>query len=306
MSNLSVFQDVGSQVLAMIEARPNLGASTKAKYKRAVLNYLETKASLTDVDALVAYAAKAPKSTRAFLKAALRIWGEGIELRAKAGATPENVHAVQAIVFRVQAINEAIKVEESKGKEVHAWLTQAQVKQMIDACSLTTLQGKQKRVILGLLVGAGLRRDELVNLTFDDIALIPSKGKFRTILNVEGKGKKKRAVPISDKLAAILDEWKVIVGDGKIARSVSRGGVIGDSISAVAVLNIVVSVGAKIGEHKLRPHDLRRTYAQLGYNAGVPVTQISRLLGHSSIATTQRYLNLELNLESTVSDFIPL
>ncbi len=33
-------------------------------------------------------------------------------------------------------------------------------------------------------------------------------------------------------------------------------------------------------------HDLRRTYAQLGYEAGVPITPISKLLGHASIATT--------------------
>jgi len=59
-------------------------------------------------------------------------------------------------------------------------------------------------------------------------------------------------------------------------------------------------------EARTRPHDLRRTYAQLGYNAGVPITQISVLLGHSSIKTTQEYLNLNLDLESTASDFVPL
>ena len=37
-----------------------------------------------------------------------------------------------------------------------------------------------------------------------------------------------------------------------------------------------------------------RPIAQLGYQAGVPLTQISRLLGHASLTTTQRYLNLDL------------
>jgi len=63
--------------------------------------------------------------------------------------------------------------------------------------------------------------------------------------------------------------------------------------------------GALIGQPALAPHDLRRTYAQLGYQAGVPLTQISRLLGHASLTTTQRYLNLDLDLDVTVSDFIP-
>jgi integrase len=61
-----------------------------------------------------------------------------------------------------------------------------------------------------------------------------------------------------------------------------------------------------IGIEKISPHDLRRTYAQLGYEAGVRITQISTLLGHAHVATTQKYLDLNLDLETTASDFIPL
>jgi integrase len=61
-----------------------------------------------------------------------------------------------------------------------------------------------------------------------------------------------------------------------------------------------------MGRPNLEPHDLRRTFAQLGYEAGVSITQISTLLGHATVETTQRYLNLELDLEMTASDFIPL
>jgi integrase len=56
----------------------------------------------------------------------------------------------------------------------------------------------------------------------------------------------------------------------------------------------------------LAPHDLRRAFVQLVYDVSAPITQISVLLGHSNAATTQRYLNLALDLETTVSDFIPL
>jgi integrase len=57
---------------------------------------------------------------------------------------------------------------------------------------------------------------------------------------------------------------------------------------------------------ELDPHDLRRTFEQIGYEASVPITQISKQLGHSSIITTQRYLNMDLDLVTTISDFIPL
>jgi integrase len=60
-----------------------------------------------------------------------------------------------------------------------------------------------------------------------------------------------------------------------------------------------------IGKPELQPHDLRRTYAELGRRAGVSIEQISRLLGHATIKTTQEYLNIELDLETTISDFVP-
>jgi integrase/recombinase XerD len=81
---------------------------------------------------------------------------------------------------------------------------------------------------------------------------------------------------------------------------------LGESLSAVGAFQIVRRCGALIGVPELDPHDLRRTYAQLGYEAGVPITQIKELLGHASVATTQKYLDLSLDLETTASDFIPL
>jgi integrase len=79
-----------------------------------------------------------------------------------------------------------------------------------------------------------------------------------------------------------------------------------ESLSDVAIFHVVQKYGAAIGIPELAPHDLRRTFAQIGFDAGVPTTQISKLLGHSSVETTQRYLNLELDLDTTASDFVPL
>jgi integrase len=89
-------------------------------------------------------------------------------------------------------------------------------------------------------------------------------------------------------------------------RSVDKAGNLGDDLSAVAMYQIVRAHGREIGKPELAPHDLRRTYAQIGYESGVPITQIKTLLGHSSVATTQRYLNLDLDLETTISDFVPV
>ena len=132
---------------------------------------------------------------------------------------------------------------------------------------------------------AGLRREELTELTFDAL---------------------KQLIPIKKLLADRLREWKEITGGGYVARSLEMSKQLGESISGVAIFQLVRKYGSKIGLPQLAPHDLRRTYAQLGYEIGVPITQISTRLGHANVATTQRYLDLSLDLETTASDFIPL
>ena len=294
-----------NDILAVIEANSKLAASTKARYKKVLRDYLARGGSLTDAEALASYAQGLSNSGRSFLKAAIKLWGEDVALRAKAGATPETVDAVQATIYRLEAPNETIQVKVANGQKAHIWLTQSEVKRLLDPCDLDTVQGKRDKIVLGLLVGAGLRREELATVTFDAVLVQPVAGRNRTVLNVKGKGAKDRIVPINDKLAAALGEWQQILDGSHIARSVTKSGIIGDSLSAIGIFHLVRAAGEAIDKPKLAPHDLRRTYAQLGYEAGVPVTQISRLLGHASVATTQRYLNLDLDLKLTVSDFIP-
>ena len=192
------------------------------------------------------------------------------------------------------------------GQKAHTWLSQAQVKEITGLCG-DEIEGKRDWIILGLLLGAGLRRSELAKLTFDALKQQPTKsGKMRDILEVQGKGAKNRVIPIKPILADRLREWKEITGSGRVARSLGRKKELGASMSGVAVFHLVNKYGKKIGFSKLAPHDLRRTFAQLGYDAGIPITQLSVLLGHSSIDVTQKYLNLDLDLETTASDFIPL
>lgn len=294
------------RVLTAIECDPDLQPSTKDKYTRAVVRYAETGGSLTDPEALAAYAQDASDSERSFLSAAVGKLAKAIELEAKRGARPDNVAAVQATVYQAEALRGAIPTRQANGTKAHTWLSQTQVKELLDTCG-DDIAGQRDRLALGLLVAAGLRRSEAVNLEFDDIKLQPNGEKIRTVLQVHGKGAKDRVIPISDRLANAIDQWAATLGEseGRILRSLGRNRKPGDSITSTALYYMVQKRGAMIGKPDLQPHDLRRTYAQLGYEAGVPITQISTLLGHASVETTQKYLNLDLDLDTTVSDFIP-
>jgi integrase len=60
------------------------------------------------------------------------------------------------------------------------------------------------------------------------------------------------------------------------------------------------------GVPNLAPHDLRRTCAKLCRAAGGDLEQIQLLLGHASIATTERYLGSRLDLTNAVNDHLGL
>jgi site-specific recombinase XerD len=291
--------------LSAIE-RASLQPSTKAKYKTEIVKMHAAGVNPANYTALQQYADGLKSSRKQFLKSALRLMTLGIEQDMKAGATPQNLKQTQAALLRLEAMRSAVQVPQHKGTKAHTWLSQMQVKDITALCD-ETLEGKRDWIVLGLLLGAGLRREELATLTFDALKQQPTKtGKMRDVLEVTGKGGKTRVIPINEKLGSHLREWKEIVGGGFVARSLGMKKELGQSMSAVAIFHLVNKYGKQIGMDELAPHDLRRTYAQLGYEAGVPLTQISTLLGHSSVATTQKYLDLSLDLEKTASDFVPL
>lgn len=285
--------------------RADLQPTTKAKYKREIENLLHAGVDPMNYGALQLYADGLKSSRKAFLKSALRLMSLDYERLIKSNS--DGGQNVTASLHRLEAMRDAVIVPTHKGTKAHTWLSPAEVKQITALCD-DTLTGKRDWIILALLLGAGLRREELAELTFDAMKSQPTKRGARTVLQIKGKGAKDRVIPISGILANRLHDWKQTTGGGMVARAMVRKSKteIGGSMSAVAIFHLVAKYGACIEKPGLAPHDLRRTYAQLGYNAGVPITQISVLLGHSSVATTQRYLNLDLDLETTASDFIPL
>ena len=57
---------------------------------------------------------------------------------------------------------------------------------------------------------------------------------------------------------------------------------------------------------ELAPHDLRRTFAKLAHKGGAPLEQLQLILGHASLRTTERYLGVELDLDRSPSDYLPI
>lgn len=307
MTDLTPFSPNQNRIFTVIDTA-DLADSTKTKYRRVIEGYLSNGRQLTDRPTLSHYAQSLSHSRRAHLKAALKLWTEAMIQEMKAMATPDNLALVEAAIHRFQALQTAVTVPTVKGEKTHTWLSRAQVIELMDAArAVSGIKGERDQLALALLVGAGLRREEATGLTFADVKQQPVKERLRTVLQVTGKGAKNRTLPVSDKLAEMIAGWgEHVGGEGSVLRSVTKGDELGDGLSAVGLFRIVRGYGRLIGKETLAPHDLRRSYAQIGFEAGVPITQISKLLGHASVATTQRYLNLDLDLDTTISDFVPL
>jgi site-specific recombinase XerD len=181
----------------------------------------------------------------------------------------------------------AIRNQKSSGQPVGTWLTASEIQDRLDAIDTDTLVGKRDRAVLVLALYA-LRRDEIVNLTTDSIV----KNSTGFVLNVVGKGNKTRALPMHASDVAIVNDWLDSAGisEGPLVRGVGKGGRVRGKLTGSGVHYIV-------GEHMgIRPHDVRRSVAQIWYEK-IKIDQISLMLGHSSILTTERYLNVKQDFD---------
>ena len=186
------------------------------------------------------------------------------------------------------------------------WLTLQQAQQLLAAPDPETTKGLRDRVLLGLLVGCGLRRGELAGLEFADIA--QREGRW-AIVDLVGKHGRVRTVPMPSWARTALDAWAAAAGvsTGPLLRRVSKGGRVGDSpVTPQGVFEAVVSYASKAGLGRITPHDLRRTFAKLAHLGRAPLEQIQISLGHASIQTTERYLGLKQNLHDAPCDRLGL
>ena len=185
------------------------------------------------------------------------------------------------------------------------WLTLPQAQQLLAAPDPETRKGLRDRVLLGLLVGSGLRRGELAGLDFGAIA--QREGRW-AIVDLVGKHGRVRTVPMPSWAKAALDGWAAAAGidSGSVLRRVSKAGRVGTSgLGAQSIFETVAAYGNRIGV-RITPHDLRRTFAKLAHQGRAPLDQIQISLGHASIQTTERYLGLRQNLHDAPCDRLGL
>lgn len=199
-----------------------------------------------------------------------------------------------------------VKGARRRGVRAGNWLTREQAQALLDAPDAETIKGKRDRAVLALLIGCGLRRSEIAALRAGDIAQRENRW---AIVDLCGKGRRVRTVPVPAWVKTTIDEWTAAatIREGSLFRSLNKGGAVwGDGITEKVVWWIVQEHARGAGIERLAPHDLRRTCAKLCRAAGGDLEQIQFLLGHASIQTTERYLGSRQNLSQAVNDNLGL
>ena len=158
---------------------------------------------------------------------------------------------------------------------------------LLGACSMRAPTGIRNRALIMLLYRSGLRISEALALRPASIDL-----KHHSARVLHGKGDKATVRGFHPSADDALARWL-----DKRAELGLRGGPLfctlaGTKLSDGYVRDMLKRLAAKAGiDKRVHPHGLRHTYADELEKAGLPVSTISKLLGHSSIAVTSRYLD---------------
>jgi integrase len=199
-----------------------------------------------------------------------------------------------------------VKGAKQAGTRIGNWLTREQAERLISSPDPTKLRGVRDPALLAVLIGCGLRCRETATLSVEHIQLRDARW---VIVDLIGKGRRVRTVPMPSWTKHAIDAWIAMSGidSGFVFRRMNKSGrIIGESVTARGIFQVVTTAGVRIGVPHLAPHDLRRTFAKLAHRGKSALEQIQLSLGHASVTTTERYLGVRQDLTDALCDHLGL
>ena len=153
-----------------------------------------------------------------------------------------------------------------------------------DSIFNSDFSGIRDRLLLELLYGTGMRRDELINLKIRNADI------YKGTVKVLGKRNKERIIPIVDYLKKLISEYIELKQECGFNSEFLLLTDKGNKMYPKFVYRTVVKYLQVVTlQDKKSPHVLRHSYATHMLNSGADINAIKELLGHANLSATQIY-----------------
>jgi len=275
-----------NQFLDFLKYEKNASPHTIASYRRDLLQlaaYIEErKVSLRGVDNIILrgflarlHEKKNKKSTVARKLAAIRSFLQFCMKKKWIEDNPAKVVATP-----------------KQEKHVPSFLSEEEMAEFLDLPDSRQPLDLRDRCVLELLYATGIRVSELVGINLNDMNF------EERLIRIRGKGKKERLVPFGriaeDCLISYIRSRRQI-NKGDIDEDTLFLNYRGERLTARSVERIVDKyIRAAALRRKISPHSLRHSFASHLLSRGADLRIIQELLGHESLATTQKYTHLDI------------
>jgi integrase/recombinase XerD len=184
-------------------------------------------------------------------------------------------------------------------------MTEREIDRLVSPDAAEDAKTIRDRTMIEMAYGCGLRASELVSLKISDI------NEARGVMYIRGKGRKERIVPYVGALKEAVRRY-MTESRPKLAGGGDSSGYLflsrsGKPMSRQVFWNILRQRGARAGiaSARLHPHALRHSFATHLQSRGMDLRTLQELLGHSSIATTEKYLHLDTELRDKYDNYHP-
>lgn len=293
-------------------SRPDSGAKTLHYYQSAVTaftNWLsEVHSEISTVDEIT------EKITHEFSSFC---WKRGISERRYNG-----IIGTLKLIFRIIQKNEdnpfesiRKKIEQKQRKEAFSLKQLKAISETVDNPSYYMLYKSEMRLLLLIMLYTGSRLEDACLMSWENIDF-----QKRLITFIPSKTARRKPVPVIIPIASVLyDELSKIADQNKgsqVLPNVGKRYVANASGISKDIIQLIEDSGIQTKEEpkglsrklpvvKYSAHSFRHTFCSLALNAGMPLTAVQSIVGHSTPLMTQHYSHISLETKANVVKCLP-
>jgi len=199
----------------------------------------------------------------------------------------------------------AVKLPRITDQSIKSVLSLSEVSRLLSSVNTGTIIGKRDIAILGLMLVNGLRSIEVSRANIEDIHFVEDVA----VLKVHGKGGKIATAKLRKDVYEVIQTYLTTQdnsGEGNLFKSIGNlaKGRISEKTVQARVKHYLQLAG--LNRPNLSSHSLRHTAATLTLSVGADMLGVQRMLRHSSMNTTLRYVQSLDELKNSAVDLNPV